>query len=210
MPSFSRLHMYLEVASSSAPITGEAADLDFLRQISLKSFSWRINRAGKDKDGTSSGSDRGRAVPETMEISKSMDKASTQMLSKLTAGTKLNAIITLAAHEESDFRFTARLSNIRIVDYQISGKDGDKSGEIDEDWTFNYDSIKLEYVPELQANERVAKPLSSNHMRSAQDSDKGSADGKSVLSAYKALTPSDQKSTATALKSEYDKQGYFK
>lgn len=207
MPSFSRLHMYLEVASSSAPITGEAADLDFLRQICLKSFNWRINRAAKDTGG---GSDRGRAAPEAFEISKSMDKASTQMLSKLTAGTKLNAIITLAAHEESNFRFTAKLSNIRIVHYQISGKDGDKSGEIDEDWTFNYDSITLEYVPEPAPNERVAKPLSSNHKRSAQDSDRGSADGKSVLSAYKVLAPADQKSTATTLKSEYDKQGYFK
>lgn len=210
MPTFSRLHMYLEVASSSAPITGEAADQDFLRQISLKSFSWRLNRGSKDADKTRGAGDRGRAAPEAFEISKSMDKASTQMLSKLTAGTKLNAIITLAAHEESNFKFTAKLSNIRIVDYRVSGKDGDKSGEIDEDWTFNYDTITLEYVPEPPPGERVSKPLSSNHKRSAQDSDRGSADGKSVLSAYKALTPADQKSTGAALKTEYEKQGYFK
>lgn len=210
MPTFSRLHMYLEVADSSAPITGEAADLDFLRQISLKSFNWRISRANKERRAASSMGDRGRAVPDAFDISKSMDKASTPMLTRLTAGTKLNAIITLAAHDESNFRFTAKLSNIRIVEYKVNGKDGDKSGDIDEDWTFNYDSITVEYVPELSPGERVAKPLSSTHKRSAQDSDKGASGVQGVLSAYGALAAPEKKSAAAQLKSGDEKDGYFK
>ena len=178
MPTFSRLHMYLEVADKNLPIVGDATDLDFLRQIQLNGFAWKLSRRSAQDS-------RGRPEPDAFSFSKSMDKASTQMLTRLTAGTKLNAIVTLVGHAESSFKFIVKLSNVRICEYKVSGKDGAKSGTVDEHWTFNYDTVDLQYTPELKGNERTARTKSSSHRRSAQASTASSTGG---LTAYASLT----------------------
>lgn len=200
MPTFSRLHMYLEVADKSLPIVGDSTDLDFLRQIRLTGFSWKLVRQPHQESNS-------RPQPEVFTFTKSMDKASTQMLTRLTTGTKLNAIVTLVGYEESSFKFRVKLSNVRIFEYKVNGKDGDKSGEVDEDWGFNYDTVDLQYTPELKGSERTAKSKSSSHRRIAQASTERSASppgsaaaskvsppsAASLLTSFASLTSADQK-----------------
>jgi len=226
MTAFTRLYMHLEVAGTGAPIAGEAADLDFMRKIVLSGMNWTIKRSDEETrsargpargsaratatagtgGSSSSASSRVRAEPEVLEISKPMDKASTQMLTQLTAGNKLNVIVSLAGALESSFLLTITLTNARITEFKLNVKDGEKAGEVEEDWTFNYDTISFAYKTEA-APGGTAKTLSSSHKRDAGDSTEKSSTGvEKVMTAYKDLSSeSDKRQAATDLRKAFEK-----
>ncbi|MBV8605551.1 MAG: type VI secretion system tube protein Hcp [Pelomonas sp.] len=194
MTAFTRLYMHLEVAGTGAPIAGEAADIDFMRKIVLSSVNWTIKRA--DEKTRTAARSLARAEPEVLEISKPMDKASTQMLTQLNAGNKLKAIVSLASATESSFLLTITLTNARIIEYKLSVKDGEKGGEVEEDWTLNYDSIAFAYKTEAPPG-GTAKTLSSSHQRHPTASTEKSASGADkVLSAYSELGSLEEKKLA--------------
>lgn len=204
MSTFARLHLYLEIAKKGEAIAGEAVDKEFEEQINLSGFRWAVKRAGKgDGAQRGAGSDRVPA-PEMFEISKAFDRASTTMLNMLTSETKLNAIVTLASHDESSFRCSFILNDVYLIDYKTNGKDGEKSSEFEEDWTLNYGTITLENIPELAPGEKTAKPMTSSHKRSAHAPTETSSTGeKTVLTAYKKLDTTGQRNVSAALMHEF-------
>lgn len=194
MPTFSRLHMQLKDASTNLRMTGEASDQDYRDQISLSSISWDMSR----KPDTAAQNTRGRAQPGEFEFSKQMDKASTSMLTKMRNGVRLKAVVTLDSPEDSGFKLTLTLTNARITDYKVNIKDGEKSGEIEEDWTFTYDKINVDYMPTEK------ETLSTEQKRDASDgSAKAALDA--VLEAFKALNDAKRIDVSTTLKKEYPK-----
>lgn len=211
MPTFSRLHMSLEDAKGNAKTFGEATDEEFADQILLDGFSWSMDYVkDKAKEGSSGASQRGgqgdvqrgRAEPGKFDIEKAMDIASTKMLTHLKMGTKLTITISLAAHPHSTFKLAIKLTGARIVDYTINGKDGDKSGDVDERWTFTYEQIEFTHQPEVGPNEK-AGVMTSTHKRSADAKDEKAAGVASVLSAYTSLSGPDQKQAGKDLKDKF-------
>ena len=203
--------MSLEDAKGNAKTFGEATDEEFAGQILLDGFSWSMDYVkDKAKEGSTVASqrggrgevERGRPEPGKFDIEKAMDRASTAMLTHLKKGTKLTITISLAAHAHSTFKLVIKLTAARIVDYTINGKDGDKSGEIDERWTFTYEQIDFTHQPEVGPNEK-AGVMTSTHKRSANAKDQKSTGVASVLSAYTSLSAPDQKQAGKDLKDKF-------
>ena len=184
MPTFSRLHMYL--AAGSTQVTGESPDAGYTDQIQLTGISWDISR-GKD---TGAGSNRGTVEPGLFEFSKSMDKASTAMLTHMKNGEELSAIVVLASHPDStdaassDYMLVFGLTNVRIVEYKIDANDGEKSGEIKEDWSFTYSELNIRYTPPNR------DALESQHRRVVETTSKSELE--SILAKFAALKAPQQ------------------
>lgn len=196
MPTFSRLLMQLKDASTSANlrIAGEAADKDYRDQIQIMSIGWAMGRGNAKGVGET----RGAAQPEEFTFRKEMDRASTAMLNKMRHGVRLSAVVTLDSLEDSTFKLTLRLNNVRIVDYQINGKDGDKSGEIVEDWSFTYDEIVVDYSPTARDN------LTTRQKR-APDTEGHKATMDAILDSFKALNEPKRIDVSARLRKDYPK-----
>lgn len=136
----------------SLEIAGEAEAEGFEGQIVLDEWDWAIGRlANDDKNktgGATSGNLRsGEVNPEVFSFSKSIDRATTAMLSALTSGQQLEAQITLEEQSEADFEMVVMLSKVRIIKYGLTGDVGEKSGELREQWEFNFEDLKILYKP---------------------------------------------------------------
>ncbi len=184
--------MQLKVADTGEVIAGESADAGFPGQIQLSSVSWDM---GREKGEAGSGSTRGRVEPGEFEISKLMDTASTSMLSQLRFGTRLSAVVTLVSPDANSFKLTITLTNARINDFKVDAKDGEKSGEVKEDWTFTYSDIKVEYKPPEGA------PLITMQKRTTETKAKDAQEA--IMEAFKALDPPKRISVAKELKASY-------
>lgn len=196
MPTFSRLLMQLKDASTSANlrIAGEAADKDYRDQIQIMSIGWAMGRSTPKGVGET----RGTAQPEEFTFRKEMDRASTAMLNKMRHGVRLDAVVTLDSLEDSTFKLTLRLNNVRIVDYRVDGKDGDKSGEIVEDWSFTYDEIVVDYSPKSGDN------LTTRQKRTP-DTSANKATMDAILDGFKALNEPKRIDVSARLKKDYPK-----
>ncbi len=193
MPTFSRLYLQLKDATTNSPVTGEATDQGYRNQIQISSVSWDMSRSKTE----AAGGTRGRAEPEEFEFSKLMDRASTPMLTKMRHGALLTAVLTLDSPEDSSFKLTITLEGARISSYKIDIKDGEKSGEIKEDWSFIYSEIKFEY----KTLEDGA--LLTSHKRTKETGNKDAQDA--VLESFKALNEAKRIKVSASLKSEYPK-----
>jgi len=194
MPNFSRLHMRLKDASTGSPLVGEATDRDYRDQIQLTNFSWDMGR--KKADGGSK--TRGEVQPGEFEFSKTMDRASTAMLSKMRNGVRLHALVTIDSQEESSFKLTVELTDVRIIDYRVSAKDGEKSGEISEDWTFTYSKLVMEY-------QATGERTRSTTQQRPPDSMSGKAVMDAVLNAFKDLNDPWRIDAVERLRQDYPK-----
>lgn len=194
MATFSRLHMQLTDASTNLRMKGEATDHDYRDQIQLSSVAWGMSRATPQGQGVT----RGKSQPEEFTFRKMMDQASTSMLTKMRHGVRLNAIVILDSPDDSGFKLTLKLNNARIAEYRIDIKDGEKSGDISEDWTFTYDEIVVEYMP-------TAKETLTTRQKRAPGAESSKAVLDSVLDAFKALNEARRIDVSTTLKKEYPK-----
>jgi len=196
MSSFSRLHMYL--AANSAQVMGESTDAGYADQILLTGFNWELSR-GKD---TKAGTDRGEVEPGAFEFSKPMDKASTAMLTHMRNGEELSALVTLASHpdskdaESSDYMLVFGLEDVRITDYKVDACDGEKGGEIKEDWTFTYSKLTVRYTPP------GAAALTSEHIRKSETGRKQELE--EILGKFASLKPPQQISVRPDLEKLYE------
>jgi type VI protein secretion system component Hcp len=99
----------------------------FKDSIELISFSWDL-----DKE------------PGSFKFSKSIDCASTAMLSAAMARDSLKAeIFLLEDSDDSAFEIKITLLDVNIVSYDLTGASLEKN--IKEDWTFTYSSIDFSY-----------------------------------------------------------------
>jgi len=171
MPTFTRLHLYLEVANTGTQIKGDSYDQGFEDQILLTGVNWKIEQPKPKAEEEQSGA-MGERMPEpgVLELSKFLDKASTAMLNQFMGGAELNAQIVLASHQVSGFELNIALAGARITDYKVNVKDSEKGGDVEEDWTFTYEGIEFTYVPETTSGQG-GKPLSAGPFHRSPDAD---------------------------------------
>ncbi len=159
MAENAKLHMKLETVTGVA-VEGESEIAGFEKQIELMSWGWSLSREHEgatsvmDKwqpDKAVAGNSLGTVVPEPFRFSKRMDRSTTAMLGALTTGILMKAEITLtetlakAANRNDGFHMVVYLDNVRVLDYSLSGEVGDSSGELEEDWIFNYEKLRFRY-----------------------------------------------------------------
>lgn len=151
MADTSRLFMKLTKKASGDMINGEAVVTEFKNQIELEDWNWNL---GRDKsDGSlartavaARGAEQlGSVTPSPLAISKYMDRSTPSILSAMVADELLTAQITLEEAADVEFALVIDLSNVRVLNYEVDGDVEDKSGQVKERWTLNYEEIKFHY-----------------------------------------------------------------
>jgi hypothetical protein len=85
-----------------------------------------------------------------------------------------NARLTLVeapvANSDLPFVLAAELKRVRLVEYSVNGKDEEKGGHIDEEWTVNYDEISFKHSALDPLTGKTRTITSTDIKRSAQAS----------------------------------------
>jgi type VI protein secretion system component Hcp len=163
MSSAAKLFMKLK-GTRSGEIKGESEAEGFEGEIELDDWSWTLSRvkaaaakapsSTKTNDAslvssrpTQSSTDPNPTTtePSVFSFSKQMDRSSTALLSAMASSELLEAWITLEEASDAEFELVIHIEKIRVVEYKMSGKNDKASGEITEDWVFNYESIDFDY-----------------------------------------------------------------
>lgn len=202
MTTFARQYLLLSGAISGKQIEGEVPETQFENQISLTGWNWALKRNTTEEvqSHNKGGVSRANAIPDTFGCTKLMDKSSLPMLNSMKAGEKLTATLTLASATDARFTLVIKLKNVRIIDYKMDAEDGEKSGSIKEDWTFNYDEVTFEHAAEPPKGGGL-KNFTSTHKRPAQASTEKSA-SKAFVDDFGRFSKSDQMSIGKDLKAK--------
>ena len=205
MPTSSRLFMNF----SNASIKGESSDTQYAEQVEITSWDWNFKR-NDDKDGM----DAGRCEPSVFSFCKPLDKSSPQLLNRFLARDRVNATLTLLEAPVSDsdlpFKVVVELRRVRLVEYSISGKDEEKSSQIEEDWTVNYDEIRFQHSS-LDPSTGKTKTVDSAPIKRSARASKASANAsKKVADDFIQLSPNSKMSAATKIAEDKDSVETFK
>ncbi len=144
---------------SGGAIPGECVVDRFVGQIEIDDWRWGVSRERESKSSSapalaSDVSDHGKPVPSIFSFSKRMDRSTTAMLNAAKSGALLWAKITLEGAEAildgkdaivGGFLLVIKLQGVRIIKYDMEGKNDKASAELTESWDFNYESIAFEH-----------------------------------------------------------------
>jgi len=167
MADSAKLFMKLTGTGSRA-IDGESEAEGFERQIEIDDWTWSVATETVKKDkGTAPrprtndanlvgdrfqpiDQEETRTVPSVFSFSKRMDRSSTALMSAMTSGELLFAVISMEESSQAEFEVEIQLNRVRVIDCKIDGKNDKASGDIDEKWVFEYSDIAFDYLPSVQ------------------------------------------------------------
>jgi type VI protein secretion system component Hcp len=142
-----RAHLFMKLTgSSSGWVKGEAQVVNFKDQIELTNWKWTL--AGKR------GSVGGE--PSIFGFSKLMDRSTTAMLSAMRNGEPMTAVIAMEESSRDQFRLIVTLESVLITQYGFATQIGDTLGDIEEDWEFDYESVRFDYRPNAKEGMSMA------------------------------------------------------
>ena len=124
--------------AKSGEIKGGAEDEEFKDQIELEDWNWTLGKAQSEAGGVE---------PSVFSFSKTMDRSSTSLLGAMASGEELAVVVSLEEASDSEFELVLTLSKVRVIDYSMSAKNDKASGEVTEEWVFNYNAIRFDYKP---------------------------------------------------------------
>lgn len=127
--------LFLKLESPSGVILGDSRVKEYKDQIELSDWKWSINRKAENGD----------VEPGIFQFSKLMDRSTTPMLGAMRNGESLKALINLEDASNEDFHLVITLEQVRITSFKLDAEADDAGGAVEEDWDFNYESIKFEY-----------------------------------------------------------------
>lgn len=124
-------------------VQGEAEPERFLNQIEVDDWSWSISMEVPETGGGK------RPEPALLSISKGVDRASPRLMSALASGEVFpSATLSLVEdmeETEANFDLTIVLTQLRVVDYELTVRDEEKQVVLDESYTLNYATIDFLY-----------------------------------------------------------------
>jgi type VI protein secretion system component Hcp len=196
----------MHLSDKGNKIEGEVLDKDFENEIEIDSWEWELSRLKDDKRVNVGGD--AKAEPSVFRFTKTLDSSSSKMLWKMQTGDKsadrLGATVTLREDSDMPFLLAVQLENIRITEYSVTGKDGEKRGEIEETWTFNYDRITFQHTVE-KGSRKAGAPFISTHKRSASSNTDKPNPVKDVVEKVEKLTDNERADALSELKKKYPK-----
>ena len=192
MSTAAKLYMKL-TGKTQKEIKGESETAFFEGQIELDDWSWSI-KAEKPTSARGGMAGMGSApqqimlpsatgprltgaapmlapgktteiTPSIFEFSKLLDTSTTNLLAAMHKGELLEAEITLQEMSRDAFELKLFLSEVRVIDYTMSGKNDKSSGEVTETWEFNYSTIRFEFKPTARQEGKVSGVMTANAQR---------------------------------------------
>ena len=161
MSAAAKLFMELKKGrdGSGVHIVGESVVDRFVGQIEIDDWRWGVVRQRTSTSSSSDPlasdiSDAGTPEPSIFSFSKQMDRSTTAMLNAAKSGELLWAKITLEGAEAivegkdatiGGFMLAITLRGVRVVKYDLDGKNDKASAELTESWDLNYESIDIEH-----------------------------------------------------------------
>jgi type VI protein secretion system component Hcp len=130
--------LFLLLTAPSGAIRGESRVADKRDWIDIDDWSWKLDPSANKDDPEA-------IRPSVLSFTKTMDRATTAMLTAMAKGTVMTAAIQLDDASRSMFDLSLRFDKVRLVDYEVSTEIGDKSQSVQETWTFDYASVLFEY-----------------------------------------------------------------
>ncbi|MDE3011263.1 MAG: type VI secretion system tube protein Hcp [Pseudomonadota bacterium] len=155
----SNAHIYLSAWTSSdtdnpkARIAGESEDEYHEGDIVIDSWNWNLARLKQPLE-------QGGAGASIMKFSKGLDASTPPLLNRLRTRAPLEMCeFNLVEHsEDARFGLTVTLFQVQVVDYALSVSGGDDgSPKFTENWEFEYNDIRFDYLPELARNQNLGK-----------------------------------------------------
>ena len=189
MSTAAKLYMKL-TGKTQKEIKGESETAFFVDQIELDDWSWSV-KVDKPTSARSSGSPAPQqivlpsatgprlsgaapalapgktteVVPSIFEFSKLLDTSTTNLLAAMYKGELLEAEITLQEMSRDAFELKLFLSEVRVIDYAMNGKNEKSSGEVTETWAFNYTTIRFEFKPTARQEGKASGVMTANAVR---------------------------------------------
>jgi type VI protein secretion system component Hcp len=145
MADTAKLYMRL-TGPGNALIKGECEILDHEGEIEIDDWRWNLNTNKTNGD----------PEPSTFAFGKLMDSATPRMLRALAqlgsgAAEPMKAVIQLADHGSRGtggkplFEMTMTLERVFVLDYTMRLKPEEAGGSIEEDWVFDYETLRIDY-----------------------------------------------------------------
>jgi type VI secretion system Hcp family effector len=145
--------LYLLLTSQDkSPVKGEVKTKNFENQIELTDWKWSLTVEGGGLDAQK-GQTHGRPEPTVLEFSKPLDRSSTVLMKALrTSYVFPEAKISLVHNIAEGMSVFVTLQQVRVIDYKMSIRSGDKTVEMEEEWIVDYEKVKIEYSAREDAN----------------------------------------------------------
>ncbi|MGS0755275.1 type VI secretion system tube protein Hcp [Roseateles sp. GG27B] len=146
--------------SNGVEIFGDAQTEYFARQIEIDDWNWSVGRAKMDANTSTinaSGSSLGKGFkvePSVFSFSKLMDRSSPALLAAMNSKESMTAEITLQEMSRGAFELKTTLTDVRVIEYKLDAKNEKAGASVDENWTFNYKSVKFDYKPAASSSGR--------------------------------------------------------
>jgi type VI protein secretion system component Hcp len=145
MADTAKLYMRL-TGPGDVPIKGECEIAGHEGEIEVDDWRWNLNTSKTNGD----------PEPSTFAFGKLMDSATPKMLAslaKLGGGTSdaLTAVVQLADHGERGiggkplFELTMTLERVIVIEYTMRLQPEEAGGNIEEDWVFDYERVRIDY-----------------------------------------------------------------
>ncbi|HSI61231.1 MAG TPA: type VI secretion system tube protein Hcp [Ideonella sp.] len=134
------LNLFMNLrAEGDRPVKGECEVEGFEGWIEIDDWSWAIDM--EHQKGRQS-----NAIPTLLEFSKAPDRSSTRMMSALISGKPFEvATICLVDATDTKMQLEVNLAEVRVMEYSLSGRDGEHAATLDESWTLDYRAMTFEY-----------------------------------------------------------------
>lgn len=147
-------------------VDGESKDQNHDKWIDVLSVDWGVIR---DEDAASG--ELRAPKPKPFRITKEIDKATPLLMEALvTPGTAPRNLVVEYTRDTSAGRVVYlkyELKNVLISSYQVSGS-GQAEGVPTEDFSLNFEEIKVTYTPLDEAGQRVGEDVASTWNRTPE------------------------------------------
>lgn len=145
MADAAKLYMRL-TGPGNALIKGECEIVNHEGEIEVDDWRWNLNTSKTNGD----------PEPSTFAFGKLMDSATPKMLRSLAQLGKgelepMKAVIQMADHGERGtsgkplFEMTVTLERVVVIEYTVRLKPEEAGGSIEEDWVFDYETLRIDY-----------------------------------------------------------------
>jgi type VI protein secretion system component Hcp len=142
------------------PIDGESTVEGYERMIVLESWNWKLT---VEDD---------HAKPSGLSFTKMSDRATIPMLKLLQACEDAPSAEILVEEDSVDSKLELKLTltNVRFLNFSLTGSVDEHSGEMEEQWTVRADNMRIDYrsVRGVQGNPFTIAPNPGDEAKSPQ------------------------------------------
>ena len=146
-------------------IKGESNDATYKEHVNIESYSWGITQQGGFNAGTGVGGGAGRSNVQDMHFSKFICLASPDIMLHCATGVHIDdsTLFVRKAGGKPYVYFQFEMTKVIVSSYQ-TGSGGGSGSLISEQFSLNFEELKLFYWPQTPAGGQGAKVVKTYNM----------------------------------------------